>query len=237
MSARIGFEEFRALAEGRSKLYGFLSSLYLQIPDADLVNSLLSNQSSQILNILSSGPELSNEMTQGLGEMREFIEKAKEISKNKLQEELAVDWTKLFRGVKPGYGPRPPLESIYLDSPTETGDVMSEIADEYSRAEANLNPRTADRPDYIGMELDFLRLLTEKEALMWKSGNREYAVRYLRQQKSFLDQHVMRWVPSFCDAASDHTSTSFFKGVIHFTRGYLNLDFESIPHYLEMVNV
>lgn len=50
-----------------------------------------------------------------------------------------------------------------------------------------------DRPDHISMELEFMRVVTMKEAKALMDGDKENAEICISAQKSFLSAHLGRW--------------------------------------------
>lgn len=73
-----------------------------------------------------------------------------------------------------------------LNAPQEMGDVAG-----FYRAFGM--DFTGDRPDHISMELEFMRLLTMKEAKALADGNSENAGVCIAAQKEFLSCHLGRW--------------------------------------------
>jgi len=51
--------------------------------------------------------------------------------------------------------------------------------------------------DHLGVEIKFLSFLCHNETGAWRTGKTEDAVRLLRQQSSFLDKHLLSWVPEY----------------------------------------
>ncbi len=56
----------------------------------------------------------------------------------------------------------------------------------------------AERPDYLGLELELMGFLCEEESLSASSGDVVRAAETRLQQHRFLDEHLLRWVPSYC---------------------------------------
>jgi len=45
-------------------------------------------------------------------------------------------------------------------------------------------------------------------------------------QKEFLGDHLLLWVPAFCDEVMKHCSTAFYREVAAILREYLSSDYE-----------
>ncbi len=234
MDDSISADEFGQLAQSRSKLYGFLSALYVRIPNNEFATTLLGEKFLSLRSIAASD-EVSSEMKEGLRTMERFVEETKDRPRNKLAEELAVEWTRLFRGLKRGYGPPPPYESVYKegsgqDSRQGIGDVMKI----YREAGVGMDEKAGQRVDYVGVELDFMRHLTENETELWKKSNHIDAIKCLRSEEAFLLEHLSQWVPKFCDAVLQDARTDFYRGVARFTKGFLSLEAENVSSYIKL---
>lgn len=54
-------------------------------------------------------------------------------------------------------------------------------------------------PDHVSIELAFMAYLASCEASFWELADGERASRYLHRQESFLQEHLMQWLPQFCN--------------------------------------
>ncbi len=152
--------------------------------------------------------------------MQSYVHASRDRSVEEILTELAVERTRLLRGVKPGYGPPPPYESVYTDPSSHQGmEALSEIQAAYTRAGATLPDATHDQPDFIGFELDFMRHLTEWEALARAQDDEKEVMRAVRVQRDFLSDHLDRWVPRFCAVMFEQAQLDFYRGVALVTRG------------------
>lgn len=222
-------KDFLELAGAREKIYGFLSSLCLKVPTLDFVKKLTSEEFSSFLNYLMLKCEIIRGMRGGLERVKGFIDASRRKPREKLREELAVVYTRLFRGIKEGYSPPPPYESVYREGRV-TGKSTVEVMRKYAEARAEiLGLHKGKMPDSIELELGFMRFLCSKEADAWKSGNRSEVTRCLEMEKAFLKDHVLQWVPEFCREAERvcrdiGKEANFYSGVIRMVRDFTNLD-------------
>ena len=82
-----------------------------------------------------------------------------------------------------------------------------------------------NRPDYLGVEFDFLRYLTDKEADTWLAGEGSKAMHYQTEWISFYNRHPRRWAEVFCDQAAQQAQTGFYRGLLGVVKGILqNID-------------
>ncbi len=88
--------------------------------------------------------------------------------------------------------------------------------------------------DHVAVELEFLSYLCEWEAANWASGGSEAARLLRRQQRTFLDDHLGRWLSEFCQRVLERTPGSFYGPLAALTDAWLGL--EHGPGYLKAVS-
>lgn len=221
-SEPLSAEEWAALASSRSRVYGFLGAVYNRLPDDQFAKSLSGTDLANFMASLAQTDDLSEDMRGGLRLIEQFIRDCQEKPVDELRTELAVERTRLLRGIEPGYGPPPPYESVYagLDKqPQMQGSVA--VRQAYAEAGVGLPEEVRDQPDFIGFELDFMRHLTEKEAQAWAEGNSEKALEALGKEWAFLEEHITRWIPRFCDVMAQEAQLDFYRGIAWMTKGFV----------------
>ena len=205
----------------RAGMFGFLGSLFNHRVDADFVRRL---RGAGIRSLLVD--ERTESILPGIGlgldEMSGFIQAADQKTDKEIEQELAVDWTRLFRGVSSKYGPPPPFEGLYVKSGTKNSQVLETVLRCYRENGLSPDPAFQNRPDYIGMELDFLGLLSEREARALEKGDVSKACGYLKTVRSFLLEHLGNWCGDFCDRAIVHAKTGFYRGALQMTKGIVS---------------
>jgi TorA maturation chaperone TorD len=226
--------EWSALAESRSRTYGFLAAVYNRLPDDQFAQSLLSDEFAGFLFSLLNDEQLPEAMRDGLRLIEEFARNHQGTPVEELRTQLGVDRTRLLRGVQPGYGPPPPYESVYAGSEgAPQMQASASIRQTYAEAGVGLSEEVRDQPDFIGLELDFMRHLTAKEAQAWVEGSREQALEILEKERAFLQEHIVRWVPRFCDVMHKEARLSFYGGIAKLTKGFVQDEAEKVAMYLE----
>ena len=126
-----------------------------------------------------------------------------------------MDWTRLFRGVSPNYGPPPPYEAVYNQTHLALPELFRKILNSYHEGGVTVKKDVANRPDYIGVEFEYLQFLGEHEVEALEQGDQEEASRYRECAAQFLENHLGQWAGSFCDKAIPAAQTDFFLGVLH----------------------
>lgn len=215
-----------AKAEERSKVYMLLSLSYLERPNEDITGKLRSPGFLEGIEKLSS--EAQDGLEEGLREIEEFIGSKAGLSNGEIVQELAVDFTRLFRGIKRNYGPPPPFESVYRDEGRIMGESTTEVIKKYSEADVGIGVEPGFPPDYIGLELRFMALLCYGEATALKKQEIARAAELRTMQKRFIGEHLSAWVPQFCNRMSEEARTGFYRGIAALTEWILHFDRECI---------
>ena len=122
------------------------------------------------------------------------------------QRAVAADRTRLCRGVSQD-GPLPPYEAYYRE-----GVVEGDASASYRRAGVRFDG-TAERDDYLGVELAFLDYLARAEEAAYARGDGPAAAAYAQQRKSFEQEHLP-WVAAFCTAALPHARTAYGRAAL-----------------------
>ena len=221
-------ENYQKLATYRSSLYGLLSSVYLQIPSRGILG-LPWNAAAKLLEFCQGGTTRSRERNEealkeienGLRLVHPYLSKEDHAFGKDLLS-LSKDWTHLFRGVDKE-GPLPPYESLY-----RTGKLQEKPAQDIHRLFSKMGvhvPEEWHQPlDYIGVELDFMRLLCEKEREAWEKNGWDSVLEVVKIEESFLENHVGLWVFSFCDKMTEQARQGFYQGIARLTKGLVGYD-------------
>jgi TorA maturation chaperone TorD len=209
----------------RAETYGFLANMFNQSPDMAFVRRLRMLGTGGFS--LSDTDEMTLDVSLGLHEMGSFVESTLEDPEEHVQETLAVDWTRLFRGVSPKYGPPPPYEGVYIEGAGNPSEILQTIMGIYHEHAVDVDEKATNRPDYIGIELDFLRHLSEREVGALEEGEYEAALKYQEAGRNFLLNHVGRWACKYCELAIEEAQTDFYRGFLRLTKGVLNEEINS----------
>lgn len=189
----------------RMLAYAFLSRAYRTAPDAAFLDSLATTASAE-------GNPLS-----------QFCAELEKGDKEKIRVELAAEYNSLLLNMSAE--PVSPFESVHT---SDEGLMMQEARDEvlalYRAENLSLTEGLNIPEDHISIELDFMVHLCEKTLSALKENNTTLAQSYLEKQKSFLENHLLNWVPSFCAALLKRSKTDFYQGVATMTLDHLKAD-------------
>ena len=215
-------KEHVEVAEARSRVYDLLSALYLELPSLKLLQSVFGAEFERQLSSVVSKFGV-GEMKQGLKLIASFVVTFKEQPEEEVLRRVSIDRTRLLRGVDPRHSPPPPYESVYREGRL-WGKSTAEVSQTYGRLGVKLPGAWTEPPDYIGIELDFMRLICLRERKAWQAGDTDKALEYLEAGRDFLRKHIVPWVPGFCEEMYNRAELTFYKGIAQLTRGFVKYD-------------
>lgn len=210
------------IAEARSQVYGLLSALYLELPSLKLLQSVFDAEFERQFSSVASKFE-AGEMKEGLKLIASFVAAFKEQPREEVLKHVAIDRTRLFRGVSPQYSPPAPYESVYRDGRL-WGKSTVEVSQTYGRLGVKLPEAWTEPPDFIGIELDLMRLICLSEREAWQTDCAGKALEYLEAGRDFLRKHIAQWVPGFCEEMYNRAELDFYRGIALLTRGFVEYD-------------
>jgi putative dimethyl sulfoxide reductase chaperone len=212
--------ELAAAARQRTALYGMLAALINQQPDIAMVQRLRA-LSLEPMFALVGGPSRRSDAHAGVEAIAAFKDETDGLEADAVARQLAVDWVRLFRGLRRGVGPAPPYESLYVGDAQGTR-VVGAVMGAYRRHGTAPCDSVHDQADHLGLELGFVAFLAESEAQAWEAGDEARAADLFRDAEKFLDEHPRRWAGAFCDAAACEAQTAFFRGALLLTKAVLD---------------
>lgn len=220
-----GMKTDASKADDRAAAYRLLAWLLLERPDESFIREMLAGGVDSWST--SDDPSLAS-MREGLLGMRDFLAARQADDPEKLCLELAVQWTRLFRGVAPGYGPRPPYEAIYRGKEGEThAALLLDLGRLYSVAGVAILADRSERPDHLGLELDLMGLFCSEESGCWSQPDGEETARWRELQRRLLQEHLLQWVPAYCEVILREPDVPFYHGVMRALSALLNEDARS----------
>jgi TorA maturation chaperone TorD len=212
-------------AESMAQIYSMLASILNQKPEVSLIENLRSAGSTGLAGLTPLDKVQSQEdIEQGIQKLACYIETTALQTLEDVQRELAVDWTLLFRGVSPAYGPQPPYEGMFLPEQGDHLEVMQAVSDTYRDMGVETINESFNRPDYLGIELAVMGFFAQEEAKAYNNGATQDALNISTKAKHFMIEHIGQWAPKFIEEADLHAKTEFYKGVLQLIRGVISID-------------
>lgn len=198
----------------RAQTYALLSRLFFKEVDEALINQLAA------IRLPMDSP---NDTTaQGARLMMSYLAHRPDDAAT----QLAVDFARLFlvrtRSTKKAAYP---FESVYTTiDHTTMGNARDAVVALYRKAGLDASDSWNLGEDHIALELEYVATLAQRSADAFAQGNTNEARELLKQQKSFLDAHLLRWTPAFVEAMIHDAQTDFYHGLALMLAGVLEDD-------------
>ncbi len=109
-----------------------------------------------------------------------------------------------------------PYESEYGQAHVfQKSHTLADLSTFYQAFGVSLNPELKDRLDHVSVEMEFMHLLTLKEAYARGNGHGEDKALLCRQaQETFLANHLGTWIKRFSDRVARKTGGSGVYGAL-----------------------
>ncbi len=210
----IPVSDMTTLLANRASLYSLLARLYL----IEVDQPTLDQMKKMDLAVVADEPDIED----GYQRLANFLSHLNSDTVT----DLAVDYARVFlcAGIESGEAAFP-YESVYT-SPQHL--IMQEARDQvlgFYYAHGLDRADNLEVPeDHVALELEFMARLcqTARDALI--AGDLPAVTKALDAQKAFLEQHLAKWVPPFCDDVLKYAQTDFYIAVAKITRGFLRME-------------
>jgi anaerobic sulfite reductase subunit A len=207
--------EIKEILETRRNFYAFLYRLYVEAPSRELADDLV-NQRFHFEELTAL--DLNEDLSQGFRLLNEFMERSKGRTAEALHEALLQEYTRLFIG--PFKLPVQPFEAWWVSGHL-MGEALVKVKAFYRRAGVAKSSEYKEPEDHIAFELKFMHHLCE-EGLA--ADTPERLKECVTLQRAFLDDHILKWVPTYCDALYTYEGSDFYKGIAKLTKGFIRLE-------------
>ena len=202
-------QQMAKAARERSGLYGLLAAVYREEPSAALLRQIRDPRFSEAL----AGAEVRLD--------KDFFERPED----ELLLDLAVEYTRLFIG--PGRHVSP-HESVHRNADTGSlwGKATAEVLSFIEACGFRYRSAYHGIPDHIGVEMEFMREIVAREARAWRREDCRAAAKFLRTEEEFVDEHLIRWVPVFCQEVIEAADLPFYGEIAKLTVDFLESERE-----------
>lgn len=211
----------------RESLYAFLSRIFLEEVSEEFLQEIFLRIEKTAF-LPESMDKARHEFDRGLVLFRNAVDQLKhEKDISETVKLLAREFVYTF--IVSGSHPLSPYESVYLG---EERLLMQKPYDEvraiFKEANFKRSEDCQEIEDHIGIELEFMGLLCQKFIRAWQDKQKPEARNALRLQSMFLQDHLTKWVPQFCEDVLRKTRMDFYRAVAYMTRGFITLDNEEM---------
>jgi TorA-specific chaperone len=215
-TADSGCMDILPVIETRVSAYQFLASAYRQEPTMEFLSLL------------------AHEMPTSEGILGDFVTSLAQASEDTLADiktNLVAEYARLFLAMSAK--PVPPYESVYT---SQKGllkqEAWQQVVSEYAEAGFSRDEEFVLPEDHIALELEFMAILGKQCAKEFTAGNKDGASRLLKRQHAFLKQHLLNWVPRFCNDVLATTTSAYYKGIAQTTREVIAQDDELLAELI-----
>ena len=140
-------------------------------------------------------------------------------NEEELLENMAVEYARLF--IVPGIS-FSPYESVYTEEML-CGESTKQVGDFYRKCGVEIVDKTF-LPDHIGLELELMSYLKQKEAESWQDGGQDTSTKWMGLQKEFVREHLGKWAPRFFGLVEQGAEYLFYKGMAPLAKQILKLE-------------
>jgi TorA maturation chaperone TorD len=191
-------------AQQRSGLYAFLATIYRAEPTPALLREI-------------GKPAFRDALSDaGVTWDGGFLDRPEE----QLLTELAVEYTNLFIGPGKHLSPH---EAAQLEGAL-WGKATNEVARIIEASGLRYVPQFHGLPDHISVELEFMADVVQREARAWQRDDRDVALQCRKMAREFLELHICRWVPAFCDGVMDKARLPFYREMAKLTKRFIGFE-------------
>ncbi|MGC9120881.1 MAG: TorD/DmsD family molecular chaperone [Sulfurihydrogenibium sp.] len=200
--------------QARINMYSFLSRLFVEEVDEELLNKI--KNTPELLELFPNTKDWELFNTKPLKQL--------------IDEELNVDYTTIF--ILNVY----PYESVFMNdeghiNPTPTNPTLQFYLE--NGYEVDLNKTRVLSPDHLAIELEFMITLIKEQLTAYSINNQEEERKYLDLQKRFMENHILQWMPIYLLAARDMAETPFYYDLCQTALEFIMTDYEYILSQLE----
>lgn len=207
-------EQLHYYLNARGFSYELLSRIFLKEPNDQLLDVLKEG-------ILNSFPfcEEHKLIEEGISDVEGFFKQ----NDCEISNKLNWDFTRMFIGP---YKLKAPLwESAYINKErllfqTETLLVRREYL-KYRLLPVNFG---SEADDHLGLELHYLYQLNEMMKESFEKNDIVKVNGMIEDQISFLNDHLLVWVPQLKEKIIEHAKYDFYKGIVKILLGFLMVD-------------
>lgn len=193
----------------RSDLYRVMSSLF-RYPNQETLDGLR-----QGIKDRGKGSESGN--YPDISALRHELELLPGTLGNEWKDATEPEYVQLFE-----YNPTcPPYETFYVDNEKNKGsEILLSVLRCYQEFGLEQSADFSELGDHISLELEFMHFLSFKEGEAVENDDKDIE-KYVLGQKRFIENHLRKWVPAFCDRLTKTTRLSHYKALAALTKNFI----------------
>lgn len=200
-----------AVYTARLDLADFLIETFWETPSEPFIEGLFDDS----VRLPDGG--INEPLDEGFALLAEFIENNRSGPIEAVQDELTIEYTRVF------VGPRPPVlahETHYRDDTEFIGQGLAAVQESYAGAGWSSPDAYGEEDDFIAVELAFLRNLIARQ--------RKGAEEAFDYERVFLDEHLLRWADSFAEDVRAETDATLYWAAAAIFEGFVAFEDELV---------
>ncbi|WP_379157039.1 molecular chaperone [Paenibacillus sp. sgz5001063] len=204
-------EAFTRWLESRGLIYQLLVDFYGRKPSLSLVAQWIRNRR---INVAA-------EMTEGGRELRRYLCSQEPSELPQICERENREYMRLMNERESSTIVA--REAAGLGREEEFCNVLSDV---YASAGIVFKKCGGEADDHISIELEFMAVLHER--MLYNSFSVDSALDLLEIQEKFLEEHLLRWTPQFCERLNAATDSPLYLGLSHMLEEFLPQDLQML---------
>lgn len=217
-------ESVQILLAGSTYLYRLFQNIFGNAPSTEQIDILTSDTTKDAFEIFRTDNNSSYEKgLEHLSRLEKYYRKDKKIALEKLTSEynyLLIGPHKLLA---------PPWESVYLSKERllfqESTLKVRQVYLEHNFIPAEY-PHVAD--DHLALELDFMANISSMTQKAYEEQDRKQVLELLENQKSFLKEHLLVWIPEFSEKIQESPTLYLYPNMARMLKEFLEIQTEVI---------
>jgi TorA maturation chaperone TorD len=202
------------IAEHRSQIYGLLKRIFREETTPEFLRAMKGRPFWEVLAELGV----------------QFGDDVLNRPEEDLAEDLAVEYTRLFLG--PGRH-LSAHESVHRQSEDGEQSLLwssftVKVKNFIESMGLSYDPDYRGLPDHISAELEFMEVLARHEEQTWSEEDEDRAWHCLDIQRRFVKEHLIGWVPAFCDKVMAAAELSFYRELAALTKAFIEFDWQHL---------
>lgn len=217
-------ESVQILLAGTTYMYQLFQSIFGNEPSAKQIEILMGETSKNAFDIFRTANQPDYDKSiEHLNRLKQYFNRNKEAA----LEQISSEYTHLLIG--PHKLLAPPWESVYSSKERllfqESTLKVRQVYVKHNFIPAEY-PHVAD--DHLALELDFMANLSNLTEKAYDEQDMERVLWLLDEQKSFLKEHLLAWVPEFAEKIQESPTLYLYPNMATMLKEFLEIQLEVI---------
>ncbi|MFH2039828.1 MAG: molecular chaperone TorD family protein [Chloroflexota bacterium] len=208
--------EWSDIFAGREIVFALLGKAIYSYPDKEWLDSLVEE------NVFDDFPLIIDhkDITEGIEQLQKWSEDWRKGIPTANFEALKSDYNRMFIGL--GTILAPPWESVHLSREKLLFQEQTiQVRKWYFDFGLEIDKLNKEPDDHVGLELSFLSFLSNLCLKALEENDTERLEQLLQAIRRFITEHMLKWVPAWCEMVEEYAVTDFYSGQAKLIRGTL----------------